>query len=297
MSGESHRVSVEGRKPLVAFHANCVDGFTAAWCAHSKFGDNAEYVGMKNDGVDFDVDNRDVFFLDCSPRRAQLLDFKKQAKNLVVLDHHISNEKECEGIEGCTLDMNKSGAMLAAEFFSTPENRFFNSRLVQYVQDQDLWKFELENSKLIRHVIIAENFDMKAWTELYQLLETRFETAVEAGSILGKAQQKNNAYMAKKAVPMLFRGYDEVPVLNMAFGDISQVLNDLSVTSRHGFAVAWHLDAPQRFKYSIRSQGGRFDCAAFAEREFGGAGHQGAAGWIAPCPPWEYRHPRIAELP
>lgn len=274
-------------RPLVLYHANCVDGFTAAWCAHEHYGDSADYLPMKNDGADFPVDKRPVLFLDCAPRREQLLDFQKRAESLIVLDHHVSNIKECEGIEGCTLDMTMSGAGLAARHFG--RERLPNLRLVKYVQDQDLWKFELEHSRLVRNVLLAETFDWQSWTDMNDLLENRFPAAVEAGRILDKQKQKNNAYMAKKAIVMpLFAGYTNVPIVNMAHGDISQLLNDLADASDHGFAIAWHQCEDKKFKYSIRSTRDRFDCAAFAEKFFGGAGHKGASGWIAPLPPWEY---------
>lgn len=32
---------------LVLHHANCADGFTAAWCAWRYFGDDAEYVPVQ----------------------------------------------------------------------------------------------------------------------------------------------------------------------------------------------------------------------------------------------------------
>jgi hypothetical protein len=36
------------KKRLVIYHANCIDGFTAAWVAWLKFGDVAtEYVAAK----------------------------------------------------------------------------------------------------------------------------------------------------------------------------------------------------------------------------------------------------------
>ena len=31
-------------RPLVIYHGNCADGFSAAWCFWRKYGDGADYV-------------------------------------------------------------------------------------------------------------------------------------------------------------------------------------------------------------------------------------------------------------
>jgi uncharacterized protein len=49
---------------LVLYHANCADGFTAAWIAHGVFGDDAEYVPVQYGQAPPDVRGRDVFILD-----------------------------------------------------------------------------------------------------------------------------------------------------------------------------------------------------------------------------------------
>ncbi len=59
-------------KPLVIYHANCADGFGAAFAAWLKFGDEAEYVPFKygEDGMRFKTlfqlgdPKRDIYILD-----------------------------------------------------------------------------------------------------------------------------------------------------------------------------------------------------------------------------------------
>lgn len=281
---------------LIVYHGNCVDGFTAAWCAHRQFQDTAEYVPMKNNGADFDVDGRDVFFLDCCPRRAQLLDFKARARSLVVLDHHITAFKECGDIEGLVFDMTKSGAGLAAERF-----RSFNSgepfvppKLVQYVQDQDLWLLKLPCTKEIRETILSETYDFLAWDRLaYELEDPEyFQGKIDEGGAILKCKRKEIDYLKTNAQSMDFLGHKNVPVVNMSHGDISLTLSELAQGAPEKFAVAWHQAGNGDFKYSLRSVDGAFDCAAFAREHFGGGGHVGAAGFAAPAGPWNYPWPK-----
>ena len=57
-------------KPLVIYHANCTDGFGAAFAAWLKFGDEAEYRACHYGQECFQdgetVHNREVYILDFS---------------------------------------------------------------------------------------------------------------------------------------------------------------------------------------------------------------------------------------
>lgn len=272
---------------LIVYHANCVDGFTAAWCAYQKWGDKAEYAPFNNLGEKLEVDGRDVTFLDCCPKREQLLSFKARAKSLTVLDHHITNQKDCGDIEGCRFDLSKSGAMIAAEEYGIVTPRNTVPLLVQYVQDQDLWKMEMPSTREIRASIMAEPFSFENWKVLCEEVENSRETKIIEGKAIIKSSQKEMDYLKAKIIPMRFCGYDQVPVVNMAHGDISSMLNEMAKTSPAGFAVAWHQAKEGVFKYSLRSCNS-FDCAELASKEFGAGGHPKAAGFSAPGAPWNY---------
>ena len=271
-------------KVLVIYHGGCTDGFTAAWCAHRHFADSADYMEMKNDGADFPVDGRDVIFLDCCPRREQLLDFKRRAKTLLVLDHHITNANACSDVEGCSFDMNKSGAGLAASKFLDKDDEGW--QLVSYVQDNDLFRFSLPNSQEIREVIFSYPFSFSTWDVLSARLARDFNSAVNEGAAIRRSKRTEIEELKKKVIPMTICGYENVPVVNVAHGDISLLLSELAKDAPNNFAIAWHHAGNGRFKYSIRSTGA-FDCAEFARVHFGGGGHRGAAAWIDNLPAWE----------
>jgi oligoribonuclease NrnB/cAMP/cGMP phosphodiesterase (DHH superfamily) len=246
---------------------------------------------MKNDGVDYPVDGRDVIFLDCCPRRNQLLDFKRRAKSVRVLDHHIINMQECSDIEGCYFDMNKSGAGLAAAEFLPAEHP--GHKLVSYVQDGDLFQFKLPYSYEIREVIFSYPFSYEEWDKLSNKLVSNFDSLVLEGAAIRRSKRTEINLLKKKVINMKICGYDEVPVINMAHGDISMLLAELATESKHGFAIAWHQSEANKFKYSIRSVG-NFDCASFARQNFGGGGHKNAAAWVSHLAPWHIPFPLSA---
>ena len=158
-------------KPLVIYHANCTDGFGAAFAAWLKLGDEAEYLPMEY-GKDysksentFELDERNIYVLDFSfPRDVMDLLFSR-AKHVVWLDHHkTAFEMWCKGVPekgwicqrlNCTednpsgnvhieLNNNKSGALIAWEYFH-PITKV--PKLIQHIDDRDRWQFKLGGSK------------------------------------------------------------------------------------------------------------------------------------------------------
>lgn len=88
-------------KPLIIYHANCTDGFGAAFCAWLKFGDEAEYIPM-NYGEEFDTNrclDREVCILDFSFNRETTLQIVEKCTKMVWLDHHATSKQLAEELQ------------------------------------------------------------------------------------------------------------------------------------------------------------------------------------------------------
>ena len=103
-------------KPLVIYHANCTDGFGAAFAAWLKLGDEAEYLPMeylKTDGKsstdllhEFStekipgacISEREVYILDFSLPKAVMDWIFQIAKRVVWLDHHATSRTIAEDL-------------------------------------------------------------------------------------------------------------------------------------------------------------------------------------------------------
>lgn len=97
-------------KPLVIYHANCADGFGAAFAAWTGLGDEAEYVPMQygkedesfwrlEDGQfdsEFQILNREIYILDFSFSKWVMEGLFSLAKCVVWLDHHASSRVMAE---------------------------------------------------------------------------------------------------------------------------------------------------------------------------------------------------------
>ena len=76
------------KNPLVIYHANCNDGFGAAYAAWRALRDFAEYLPMQYGDPVPDVAGRNVFIFDFSFSPEQMNEIYEASSTLVWRDHH-----------------------------------------------------------------------------------------------------------------------------------------------------------------------------------------------------------------
>lgn len=269
-------------KPLILYHGNCYDGFGAAWAAWHRFGDAAEYRPCFY-GMDAPQDwwDRDCYVLDFSfPSKIignRQLDesYVLNVTDFRVLDHHKTAEADLKDYPGCcTFDMNKSGAVLAWEFF---HKDIPLPLLLRYVQDRDLWRFELPHAKEIDCWIKSHPFSFDAWRNMATNLEREFNAVVALGAGALQYQRAMVEVMVKNAWIESVGGYD-VPVTN-ATVFFSEVGEALCLQHPDKPFSAYYLDrADGRRQWGLRSRNG-FDVSEVA-KQLGGGGHAAASGFV-----------------
>jgi len=133
------------KKILILYHANCQDGLGAAYAAWVKFGDKADYVPVSYGAEEPpDVTGKIVYILDFSYKRSVLLEMHSKAKKLVVIDHHKTAQDDLVGLDFAHFDMNRSGCILAWDYFHSPDTPPLGLVLIQ---DRDLWRFVFDATK------------------------------------------------------------------------------------------------------------------------------------------------------
>lgn len=270
-------------RTVVLFHANCPDGFTAAWAAWRKFGDTAEYIPARFDEKERpDLTGADVYIVDFSYPRDVTLAINAEVNSLVVLDHHKSARKNLEGIEGCFFDMDRSGAGMSWDYFHPDVPR---PSLISYVEDRDLWRFALPHSKEVNSVVTSYEFTFDNWNAMHLQLETDFEQVRREGvAILRSKLQYVSVMVARNSHRERFLGYDDIPIVNAPHISISELVGRLAEDAP--FAAGWSQSADGMFLYSLRSRGDGLDVSEVAS-VMGGGGHRGSAGFHSEKPPWE----------
>lgn len=264
--------------PTVMYHRNCLDGFTAAWVARKVLGNRATYVPVQyNDRLPDYCPGQDAYLLDFSFPRAVLAELAPSVRRLVVLDHHESARDELQRFAApnadVRFDMRQSGAGIAWSYFLDPERR---SWLVDYVEDGDLWRFALPESKGIRCYLSAQEKSFERWDQLaamqWQDVAAAGRTCWEqvqgmATAILGDGYRATFAGHQAFVVCMVKHHTNEV--LHRALDDFPDV----------EVAVAWYQRADGMFTYSLRSREDGPRVNAIAAGWPRGGGHPHAAGF------------------
>jgi hypothetical protein len=266
-SSDTSRFSDE--PTLVLYHADCSDGFGAAWAIWKRF-PRARFVPVKHGHPPpDDLAGERVVMVDFSYPRPVLEEMAAQAKQLLVLDHHITAEQALAGFPYAYFDQKKSGAVLGWEWaHGTPA-----PWLLEYIQDKDLWTWALPASREINAALASYPFEFAVWDGFVQA------TLEQEGRAILRYEQELVGKLAAHAVMVEFQGV-VVPAVQSAVLT-SQIGERLS--PHHLFCIIWHDRDGRRF-YSMRSREDGADVGAIAA-SFGGGGHTHAAGFSIPLSP------------
>lgn len=279
-------------RPLVIYHANCADGFTAAWVVRRHFmqhcGVEPELLAAKYGDEPPDVSGRRVVIVDFSYPRDVLIEMSRSVRSIVVLDHHKSAAADLAGLDFALFDMERSGAGLAWDWFfaegpsvTAPESRPW---LVDYVEDRDLWRWALPRSREINATLATYDFDLNRWDVYGADKPEELRDLIDDGAVILRYQAREVAKHVERARPAsLWVSADLahiVPVVN-ATTLISEIGNELART--YPFAVMWFQREDGRFVYSLRSAAENPEHADVSEiaKALVGGGHKHAAGFTA----------------
>ncbi len=251
---------------LVVYHANCPDGFCAAWIAAKSLPAGTEFFPAHYGGELPDFTDRDVMFLDWCPKPHQM-PLLEVARSVTCLDHHITAKLEAEKIGG-TFDVTKSGAMLTWEHFNPGVPPI---QLVKFVQDRDLWQHKLNNSKEFNAALSSYPYTFEAWDEFNDLDGS---VIIKIGEAILRYQAKIVESHVKHAKLQQLCGH-EVLVANatVLFSEIGEKLaQDMP------FGATYFDRADGKRQWSLRSRDGGIHVGDLA-KSMGGGGHPQAAGF------------------
>lgn len=266
-------------RPLVLYHADCADGFAAAWCAWGVHGDAADYLPVRHGVEPPDVAGRDVFLLDFCYKADQLRRLAAFNRRLVVLDHHetaLPELMEAQAKLGDRLsyayDLRKCGARLAWEYFHPGKPAPW---LIDYVEDRDLWRWRLPQSRQISAAMRSFPFDFALWGRWAGAAAAAYQTRLAGdGEAILRAQEQDVERAVGNAREVELDGC-VVPALNC-----THLISETAGRLARGrpFAVCWFVRGDGKVVHSLRSDEGGSNVAQIARRH-GGGGHARAAGF------------------
>ena len=318
--------------PLVIYHASCADGFGAAFAAWLKLGDDAEYVPMQY--LDSKLNaveawealsaaipskantGREVYILDFSLPKPVMDKLFAVSERVVWLDHHkTAFEMWCEdgerslceqsnGRDEVILDNNKSGAMLAWEYFHPGEEI---PQFIRHIDDYDRWQFKIEGTKAFQKALWSITpWSFKQWQHEWDStwgygsgdgLEG-LPSFIRDGNAILRAHDQNVQSVVKGSArpchlihvkdqdPSWYQTHEhweaefDVDATGLAANCPPHLQSDVGheLANQSGtFGLLWSIDKDGQCKCSLRSNGG-YDVSAIA-KAFGGGGHRNAAGF------------------
>lgn len=295
-------------KPLVIYHANCADGFTAAWAVRQAI--EADFHPGVHGEPPPDVTGRDLVLVDFSYPPHVMRDLQLVARSILVLDHHKSAEADLPAnpktaddqltvvrVYGCAtwslfrgwveqdkregirkpmiyalFDMERSGAGIAWDFFHPGVSR---PELIDHVEDRDLWRFALPGTREIQAAVFSYPYEFDVWD---LLMQTPMETLRAQGVAIERKHHKDVAELVKVAKRTMVIGHYSVPVASPPY----TLASDAGHLMAKGqpFAACYYDKAESRV-FSLRSTDDGVDVSEVAKL-YGGGGHARAAGFTVP---------------
>lgn len=217
---------------------------------------------------------KSIIIVDFSLKREEMQSLVHDAgKQLLVLDHHKTSQEACEGLSFCHFDLNKSGAGLAWDYFNEGKPR---PVLVDYVEDRDLWRFKLPDSRYVNAFIQSFPMEIEQYYDLAQMLRLRLPECRDAGIAIERYKDTMVGNMCKN-VRFTEIGGVEVPTVNasMLFSEVGDYLYNLYLN--YPFAASYFIRKDGKVQYSLRSRQ-NYDVSSIAKL-YGGGGHKNAAGF------------------
>ncbi len=256
---------------LCIYHGNCADGFSGAWIVYKKYPNTLFHHGVYQEAPP-DVKGLDVIMVDFSYKRPILLEMAKEAKSILILDHHKSAQEDLVDLPNnvtTIFDMEHSGSMLAWKYFFPNEQP---PKLLFHIEDRDLWKFELPFTREIQAAVFSYPYSFSVWDRLMDMF---LEKLIKDGKAIERKHFKDiDELLAVTTREMTIGGY-KVKVANLPYTLSSDAAGKLAIGMPFG-ACYW--DTPTGRVFSLRSAKDGIDVSEIAKL-YGGGGHRNASGF------------------
>lgn len=277
------------RFDVVAYHANCTDGLTAAAVVLNFMGHlhSGQFVPIQYgqplpEAIAKGGEN--IIFVDFCPELEQIPEIQKAWKDWFVIDHHKSRDWIAQAHpDNAVFVDGKCGAALTWEWFAPGRGL---PAMIAFVQDRDLWQWRLPLSREVSAGLAEEERDVAH----FRFLLNNFDSSalITKGDILLTRRTRAARSLAEKAYSVGSDYGDGFYAVN-ATADVSEVCEEmLKLYPEIQVACAWFAIGPHEVQLSFRSRSHapHYINALGMAKYFGGGGHEHAAGAKMSMPMW-----------
>lgn len=296
----------------VIYHNNCPDGFASAFACDQFFKLNSNPVSFQEQtisvlnlnanctanrhGVYIPMqygqpfpnipEGSKVYIVDFSFSKDIMIELDSKY-DLTVIDHHKTSVESLRGLKNAIHDMEHSGAVLTyMHLFNVPADQV--PMIYKYVEDRDLWRFDLPKSKAVNAMISVLPKSFESWDLAADMIDKNFEEAVFKGMFVLEIERLN----VSRAVEQSFCAMTNPIMIDKELGiakqyyaafcsttfSQSEVGNNLLVQYPEAEIACVFVVGKDGVRASFRSRSSDdVDCSKVAAA-FGGGGHKNAAG-------------------
>ena len=269
-----------GRRPaskgiVVLYHAECTDGFTAAWAAFRSLGTKAQYIPVENQvAVPEGLTGKRIYTLDITFPRSVTEQLMRDNTQVTSLDHHVTVEDVTKMTHDFRYASDKSGARLAWEYFHPDEPVPY---LVRIVEDFDLHRLAIPETLTLFDWLDMFDFDFKQYTKIARQLDTPtgLRRALRQGALIRQYREQAVQRLVHNAAYEVRFGDYRVLAVNT---EIYHHEVASALAAGRPFGVAWRIRREGVY-VSLRSATDGINVGELA-MQFGGGGHAHAAGFL-----------------
>jgi oligoribonuclease NrnB/cAMP/cGMP phosphodiesterase (DHH superfamily) len=259
---------------LCIFHANCADGYTAAWVVNQAQSDVEFFPGFYNTSPP-NVDGKIVYIVDFSYKRSNMESIVSKAKKVIHIDHHDIAIKDMAGFSASNFESlyspenTESGAMLTWRYFYP---NIDIPRFIRYIDDRDRWQFKLPSSREVSANVFSYDYSFENWN---MLMSQDLEEQIKDGTAIERRMAKDVKELLNVVVRRMNIAGHNVPIANVPYQFGSDIGHALG--KNEPFA-GYYYDTPTSRIFGLRSNEGGLHVGEIA-KTFGGGGHEHAAGF------------------
>lgn len=260
-------------KVAIVYHSPCMDGAAAAWAMaihvraaghESVFFPSLPHKTPNTAGCD------ERIFVDMCPAVIEERDW--------VFDHHKTAENVVTShpFRGFFLS-SCSGAGLAWVLGGRIFGGYINDPMpeaLQYIQDRDLWRWQLVKSKEVNASIYTDNPTPEYIDQLVK--NWNLQRHIARGEAILEYQDRQVSQVARRAYPGFVAG---IPMMLVNSPLLQSEIGNKLAEDHQVPALVWRVVGPGKVECSFRSLDHLPDVSVIAAR-FGGGGHRNASGCV-----------------
>ena len=266
-------------KPVLIYHADCPDGFGSRFAFWLKYRDEMEYIPAAHGRpTPENLEGRDIIFADFSYKPEILLDIRKKAKSLKIIDHHVSAYNSIIDLgkmayDEYVYDSKRSGASLCWSYLF-PDKKI--PHFINVIEDRDIWKWNVKDSRSLILYLDSFPYSIEKWQEFlfdFEPENSRYNEILMQGSAIKRYKDSTVEVLLKSKHKMVIDG-NEIWAVNSPY--LRDDIGDKLLVGAP-FSAVYFMDRDQ-YRFSLRSSDCGMDVSVIASK-LGGGGHRNAAGF------------------